>query len=283
MGNLTPKAESAQRCGKLAKLGCRVRRCRLSASIDYIILKTIAFHLEPFIFLKHISYRYVCIIPVSGNWDRKDLLGKLSTIATTKRNACRNIHRLIKRTKGVTLDIPLDTCEVHVKRRKPVKRMLVHWPMIRMDSWLAYFLQQMPEVILGGHSLEDEGSWRQMFQEFWATYRRIDPTHKIFADEGTDLSACIPYMLHGDEGRGACKKPFLVLSWQAVIGVRGPKYPNDSVQLATTYGTFFRKSISISSRAPLSYTRKFRHWSLKAQNANISIFEVYPLLEWTEA
>ena len=33
-GNLTPKAESAQRCGKLAKLGCRVRRCRLSANIE---------------------------------------------------------------------------------------------------------------------------------------------------------------------------------------------------------------------------------------------------------
>ena len=115
--------------------------------------------------------------------------------------------------------------------------MLAHWPMIRIESWLDYFLQQMPEVILGGHSLGDESSWRQMYQEFWATYRRIDPTHKIFADEGTDLSACIPYMLHGDEGRGACKRPFLVLSWQAVIGVRGPKYPNDSVHLATTYGT----------------------------------------------
>ena len=51
MGKLNPQAESAQRCGKLAKLGCRVRRCRLSASTKNF---WIYFHWEPLV-VKYIS------------------------------------------------------------------------------------------------------------------------------------------------------------------------------------------------------------------------------------
>eukprot|EP00438_Fugacium_kawagutii_P013798 Skav214477 [mRNA] locus=scaffold1167:296948:298327:+ [translate_table: standard] len=39
------------------------------------------------------------------------------------------------------------------------------------------------------------------------------------ADKGLlDLSRCVPLLLHGDEGRGRKKCPFLILSWSSVLG-----------------------------------------------------------------
>ena len=62
-------------------------------------------------------------------------------------------------------------------------------------------------------------------------YRRVDEHHPVFTT-GVELGRVVPYALHGDEGRGLRGKPYLVESWQPIIGVAGPDYTNESSQLA---------------------------------------------------
>lgn len=160
----------------------------------------------------------------------KDLLGKIGQCGNGKRNACRNLHRLINRTKGVTVHLDVDVCPISIRTKRPVAVKDVWWPLLRMDSWLQYFFTELPGMILGGCAGDDEATWRRMFSDFWDTYRQVDGGHQIFQTD-YDLSACIPYMLHGDEGRGQSFVPFLVLSWQPVISFRGPTTYSDSSYL----------------------------------------------------
>ena len=160
----------------------------------------------------------------------KDLLGKIGQCGNGKRNACRNLHRLINRTKGVTVHLDLDVCPISIRTKRPVGVKDVWWPLLRMDSWLKYFFTELPHMILGGCAVDDDASWRRMFSDFWDTYKQVDGGHQIFKT-GYDLGSCIPYMLHGDEGRGQSFVPFLVISWQPVISFRGPTTYSDSSYL----------------------------------------------------
>lgn len=154
-----------------------------------------------------------------------DLLNKMNTAYTSRTNACRTIRRLVKRTPGVALDIPISACEVHVKLRKPIRAVKVHWPVLSMKDWVHYMVSRKPELLLAGNSFGS--SWRQTFVDFWNDYKAIDGTHPIFAED-FELGACIPYHLHGDEGRGQLRRPYLVLSWQCLIGQLGAEKVNDT-------------------------------------------------------
>ena len=51
--------------------------------------------------------------------------------------------------------------------------------------------------------------------------------------------ACIPYHIHGDEGRGQLKRPYMVVSWQCVISHHGPQVCNESSFLISTFCNIF--------------------------------------------
>ena len=44
----------------------------------------------------------------------------------------------------------------------------------------------------------------------------------------SDTRYVVPYCFHGDEGRGSGRVPFLVLSWQPIVGLKGLDQCNDS-------------------------------------------------------
>ena len=69
-----------------------------------------------------------------------------------------------------------------------------------------------------------------IFGNFWAVYQTIDEGHPVFS-AGLDLGRVVPYALHGDEGKGLRGRPYLVESWQPIIGVAGPHHTNESTQL----------------------------------------------------
>lgn len=171
------------------------------------------------------------MIPCGGF--AKDLLGKIGQCGNSKTNACRNLHTLINKTDGVTLPLPLGVCSIPIRVKRPLSVKQVWWPMLRIDSWLAYFLKEKPQMILGGHDYSDSTSWKAMLAGFWNTYRRVDEHHKVFSS-GIPLDSCIPYMLHGDEGRGQCHVPSLVISWQPVVSFLGPRCYSDCSQLGPT-------------------------------------------------
>lgn len=62
---------------------------------------------------------------------------------------------------------------------------------------------------------------------FWGTFQQCDPNHPVFTD-GTDLETAIPYMIHGDEGRGLRRQPFMVQAWQPVLSWKGLAKTNTS-------------------------------------------------------
>lgn len=155
-------------------------------------------------------------------------MNKLSTAFRQKNNACRIIRSLISKTDGMTLDIPIEVCPVTVRMRRPVRRLEVWWPMLRMDRWVKFLFNQKPQLLLGGQVPDPQGKWKQLYYNFWSVYQKIHGDHPIYSRTDVDLGTCLPYLIHGDEGRGQLKRPYLVVSWQLLIGHNGLEVTNDS-------------------------------------------------------
>lgn len=167
-----------------------------------------------------------------------NLLSKIGAAFKSKKNACRTIRRLINRTPGVTLKIPIDICEVHVKLRKPLRVLKAWWPMIRLDEWAKFLIREKPELLLGGNSVK--GNWRKTFTDFWDNYKKVDGQHPILS-ESFDLGGCVPYYIHGDEGRGQLRRPYMVISWQCMLSHHGPQVVNDTSFLPWILAKFLIK------------------------------------------
>ena len=153
---------------------------------------------------------------------------KVSGSFRSRKNACRDLTRLIKRTPGATLKVPIEVCKIHIRLRKPLRCMEVWWPHISMREWCRFFVSSKPQLRLAGRTPEQ--NWMEIFRTFWADYRLIDPNHPVYGT-GYNLGACVPYFVHGDEGRGQNKRPYMVLSWQPVIGHMGIGATNDTSYL----------------------------------------------------
>lgn len=160
---------------------------------------------------------------------KPNLLEKVAGAYQSRKNACRNLTRLIKRTPGATLPIDIDVCLVHVRLRKPSRSKQLYWPIISLSSWCKYLLQHKPPLILGGHDLS--GDWKESFKSFWRNYKVVCPDHPIYNDDGCDSGLCIPYFVHGDEGRGQLRRPYMVVSIQFAIGHGGIETINDNSNL----------------------------------------------------
>ena len=162
---------------------------------------------------------------------KANLLVKVAGVIGGKTNACRNLTRLIKRTPDTVLDIPISVCKVTIALRKPLRRVEVFWPCIKMSDWCKYLVEFKPEFLLAGHTLSgNDGDWRTTFKQFWWDYERICPDHPLYSSD-FDRGGCIPYFIHGDEGRGQLKRPYLVLAWQCAIGHGGIGTINDDSNL----------------------------------------------------
>ena len=156
-----------------------------------------------------------------------DLLCKIASAANSKTNVTRNLTVAIHKA-GASLQVPIDVVQTTIRFRKPKVRIeRVWWPVLPMKSWIPLLMEQFPQVLLGGHMLEQESKWRSLLRFFWGTFQQCDPNHPVFTD-GTDLETAIPYMIHGDEGRGLRRQPFMVQAWQLVLSWKGLAKTNTS-------------------------------------------------------
>ena len=97
-----------------------------------------------------------------------------------------------------------------------------------MDQWVKFLFNQKPRLLLGGQVPDPQGKWKQLYYNFWSVYQKIHGDHPIYSRTDVDLGTCLPYLIHGDEGRGQLKRPYLVVSWQLLIGHHGLEATNDS-------------------------------------------------------
>ena len=145
-----------------------------------------------------------------------DVLSRMRSWSSRK-NWCRNLHRLIHRF-GMTLGVEVTVIEVPCLVAQ-VPRVLP-WPVLLPSSWVNTIMKKTSgQPLLGKFTLGQKQKWQDMFKEFWHRFKATSPGHGIFTDlEKRNLThLCVPYMLHGDEGRGKLKRAVMCASMQPVI------------------------------------------------------------------
>ena len=81
------------------------------------------------------------------------------------------------------------------------------------SDWLRCIISSDISILCGDNNPET------CFRDFWEAFRLNNPDHKVFQVHSSEvLTRVVPLFLHGDEGRGQKKSPYLVLSMESPIG-----------------------------------------------------------------
>ena len=90
------------------------------------------------------------------------LLQRLARCGTSRKNVCRNLHRLLNKS-GLQYPVPLTWVSVTIRLRKPKPHHeVLDWPMIKLSDWVRVLVEHSPEYILGGMRLEDMDGWAML-------------------------------------------------------------------------------------------------------------------------
>ena len=119
----------------------------------------------------------------------------------------------------MTLSVAVSMCEVPV-----LVKQILPWPVLLPSAWIRTIMEKTGgEPILGQYKLQQKDAWQGMLREFWRRFRAAMPQHGVFSDEGKQgcLHLCIPYVVHGDEGRGKLRRAVMCASMSPVIHQHG--------------------------------------------------------------
>ena len=116
-------------------------------------------------------------------------------------NACKKIHNMLS-DEMFTLSIEVSYATVPVCHLKKKRDVAMQWPVLKLSSWAKYELEKGGEMFLAGNNILDEAAWKPELKSFWDRYERVDESHPVFGLDPMARSTTIPYLLHGDEGRG---------------------------------------------------------------------------------
>ena len=86
-----------------------------------------------------------------------------------------------------------------------------------------YLLNKCPRVLWGTGDFETA---IKHCDDFWAAYREHHGTHQIYSSYPNELAYTIPLAVHGDEGRGKRRSQTTVVSYEAVLGLKGHRHCN---------------------------------------------------------
>lgn len=151
------------------------------------------------------------------------------TSSKSYRNISRNFHRRLSKS-GKVLPVKVSMERVWVRQQRPrVRQIQLAYPMIALRDWGELLLNSHPNLMLGGFSLKQVSEYTEMFTRFWTRYQHLDPSHPIYATHPESVRGrCIPFLVHGDEGRGKGKVPILIQSFQMLIVPKGEQTTNIS-------------------------------------------------------
>ncbi len=119
---------------------------------------------------------------------------------------------------------------VWVRQHRPkVHELEVPYPMIGLKQWASHLLATSPRFLLGGFSTSETASYTAVYSQFWSRYQGLEPDHPFYEHHPpAEWGRCIPFAIHGDEGRGKGKIPILITSYQMIVGVDGIETTNMS-------------------------------------------------------
>ena len=166
-----------------------------------------------------------------------DRLARYKWSSTGRRgsNAARDFHRYVHR-HGKALAVEISTTRIPIRKKvktthgkRRTKTREVDFAVITLSSWMKILLEKYPKFLLGGHCpFQGCDPYLDMFESFWDNFVHIQCDHPVHAKSREEKRHCIPFAVHGDEGRGLSKVPVLVISFQALIPFTGPNDLNCS-------------------------------------------------------
>ena len=133
-------------------------------------------------------------------------------------HACENLHNLLHKS-GHMLRVKFSfvSTPIRLAVRGSSQKAMVRFPVLKLTDWCRTIFGMGGHFLLGGLSLDHAEMFGATLQQFWNQFKAVEPNLPFFQEPGHDLKYCIPYALHGDEGRGSGKKPIMVVSAQPLI------------------------------------------------------------------
>ena len=133
-------------------------------------------------------------------------------------HACKNLHKLLHRS-GHQLRVRFSFVgtPVRLAPRGVTKKALVKFPLLKLSDWCQTIFSKGGHCLLGRQSLDHATQFANTLRLFWSRFKMVEPQLPFFSEPEHNWDFSIPFMLHGDEGRGSAKKPVMVLSAQPMI------------------------------------------------------------------
>lgn len=132
----------------------------------------------------------------------------------------RNLHRLIQ-SWGFTLMVQPTTVLTPCKFRGSVAA--TPWPVLMLSSWLQLiFARTDGEMLCNGLPLGPQ--WKTELTAFWQLYRTVNPGHGVYSQPDDRLGWTLPFLYHGDEGRGRLRRAVLICSYQPLLFCGGHSF-----------------------------------------------------------
>lgn len=136
----------------------------------------------------------------------------------TELSQCSQAHsesggrKVVERLR-LTIPIPLTT----IPKTLGV-RYTGEFQALKLEHWCQFLVDKNCWHMVCGLVRPDPERERAILTEFWTRFRALHPDHGLFATD-RDWSRTVPLLLHGDEGRGRKKAPFLICSYHSVLGL----------------------------------------------------------------
>ena len=147
-------------------------------------------------------------------------MAKLARCGKSKHgtNACRNIHRLLKKSQRM---LPVEVTYVQTMMRRARKRPMtcVHYPVLNLSQWARYIFSTGGHFFLQGKDLTNMGAVQDNLQTFWERWKQTEPEFPFLQDfpDPRAWRSAIPLAVHGDEGRGRLKRPVMIVGLQSIL------------------------------------------------------------------
>lgn len=145
--------------------------------------------------------------------------GNLSSLASSKTNSCRQLHRYVAKTgKRLPVKIAMVNTLVRKITRARVHEVKIDFPTLPLSNWMKASFDLGGHFFLGGAGGEHFNDFKQILHDWWCRYKKVDPELPFYKDfDEQEYQYCIPVAIHGDEGRGRYRRPIMIFSYQPLI------------------------------------------------------------------
>ncbi|CAE7432742.1 unnamed protein product [Symbiodinium sp. CCMP2456] len=158
--------------------------------------------------------------------DQARCSGGLEALAKCSLNHSEQATRtLFAKKLKLALPIPFSTVSVptdsRIGKSKDSDISILELQTLSLQSWVTFLLRSNNWHMLSGLVRPDAERSEKIWKSWWDKFRFIEPNHPVYemaADGRIDLGRTAAVVLHGDEGRGRRRAPFMVLSFHSVLG-----------------------------------------------------------------